>query len=87
MTKQEAQSLLTKFFYIGNHLHFQILVQTESDMFIYGEYNDYGVYKKAFDILQTNLKNEIKIMNVSEKNVALECVFANVAWFSVEYEI
>ena len=79
MKTQEAQSLLTKFFYSGNHLHFQILIQTENDLVLHGEYSDYGLYKTAFDMIQFNLKNEIRVLSLAEKNTRLETAFANVA--------
>ena len=50
MKIQEARSLLTKFFYNANQLHFQILIQTESDLVLHGEYDNYKVYKTAFDL-------------------------------------
>ena len=81
MKTQEAQSLLTKFFYNGNHLNFQILIQTENDLVLFGEYSDYGLYKTAFDMIQFSLKNETKIFSLSEKNSILETAFAKVAWF------
>jgi hypothetical protein len=79
MTTQEAKSLLTKFFYSGNHLNFQILIQTEDNLVMHGEYSDYGLYKTAFDMIQFNLNNEIRVLSVAEKNVRLETAFAKVA--------
>ncbi len=55
MRIQEARSLLTKFFYNANHLNFQILIQTESGIELYGEYNDYKLYKVAFDQIHQSL--------------------------------
>ncbi len=49
MKFQQAISLLTKFFYNSNHLHFQILIQTENEIMVHGEYSDYKLYKTAFD--------------------------------------
>ena len=79
MKKQETQCLLTKFFYRGNHLHFQILVQTETDWMVYDEYSDYGAYKSAFDQIQQALSTETKVIKLTEKNKNLETSFANVA--------
>ena len=79
MKTQEAQSLLTKFFYSNNHLHFQILIQTENELVVFGDYSDYALYKTAFDMIQFNLKNETKIISLAEKNSILEAAFANVA--------
>lgn len=79
MKTQKTQSLLTKFFYCGNHLHFQILIQTETDCVVYDEYSDYGAYKIAFDQIQQALSNETKIVKLAEKNKNLETAFANVA--------
>ena len=81
MKTHEAQSLLTKFFYNDNHLHFQILIQTENDLVLYGEYSDYGLYKTAFDMIKFKLNNATKIINLAEKNSINETAFAKVAWF------
>lgn len=79
MKTHETQCLLTKFFYRGNHLHFQILVQTETDWMIYDEYSDYAAYKAAFDQIQQALSTETKVIKMPEKNTNLEMAFANVA--------
>ena len=81
MNTNKNQNLLTKFFYIGNNLHFQILVLTEIDWVIYDEYDDYNEYKKAFDDIQQALNVETKVVKMTEKNTNLETSFANVAWF------
>ncbi len=79
MKTQEAQSLLTKFFYNGNRLHFQIFMQNENDLALLGEYSDYGLYKTAFDSIQFKLLNEIRVLGLVEINKPLEVAFAKVA--------
>ncbi len=79
MKIQEAKSLLTKFFYNANHLHFQILIQTESDLVLHGEYDDYKVYKTAFDQIHQTLKFGVRLKSLTEKKIKLETPLANVA--------
>ncbi|MBL7815133.1 MAG: hypothetical protein JNL70_08985 [Saprospiraceae bacterium] len=79
MKTQEAQSLLTKFFYKDNHLHFQILIQAESELVLFGEYNDYGLYKNAFDLIQQKIKNGTRIIHLLEKKLNEEKLFVKVA--------
>ena len=55
MKSYELKSLLTKFFYRSEHLYFQIMIQGENSIELYGEYTDYNEYKETFDILQKNL--------------------------------
>ena len=81
MNTNKTQNLLTKFFYLGNNLHFQILVLTEIDWVIYDEYDNYGEYLKAFNEIQNALVGETKVVKMTEKNKNLETAFANVAWF------
>ena len=81
MKMDEAQDLLTRFFYRDNHLCFQILIQTESELMSYGEYNDYTVYKSAFEQIRQALSKETKVIQLLEKNKTLETPFAKVAWF------
>ena len=79
MNTNKTQNLLTKFFYIGNNLHFQILVLTEIDWVIYDEYDNYSEYLKAFNEIQNALVVETKVVKMTEKNKNLETAFANVA--------
>ncbi len=60
----ETQNLLTRFFYRDNHLCFQILIQTKSELISYGEYNDYTVYKSAFEQFQQTLSKETKAIQL-----------------------
>ena len=79
MNTNKTQNLLTKFFYLGNNLHFQILVLTEIDWVIYDEYDNYREYLKAFNEIQNALVVETKVVKMTEKNKNLETAFANVA--------
>ena len=79
MNTNKTQNLLTKFFYLGNNLHFQILVLTEIDWVIYDEYDNYAEYLKAFNEIQNALVVETKVVKMTEKNKNLETAFANVA--------
>ena len=79
MRIQEAKSLLTKFFYNANHLNFQILIQTESGIELHGEYNDYKLYKTAFDQIHQNLNIGRRLKSLSEKKIKIESPFSNVA--------
>ena len=79
MNTNKTQNLLTKFFYLGNNLHFQILVLTEIDWVIYDEYDNYAEYLKAFKEIQNALVVETKVVKMTEKNKNLETAFANVA--------
>ena len=79
MRIQEVRSLLTKFFYASNHLHFQILIQTENDLVLHGEYNDYKLYKSAFDQMYENLNIGKRRISLSEKKIKLESPLAKVA--------
>ena len=48
----QIKNLITKFYYSGNQLCFQILIHCESDHTIkYRDYSDYSAYKKAYDKL------------------------------------
>ncbi len=79
MKSYEIKSLLTKFFYRNDHLLFQIMIQGESSVEVYGEYTDYNEYKNIFDTLQRDLteKNQLKI--ISEKFVVSKIPLAKVA--------
>jgi hypothetical protein len=55
MIIQETRTLLTKFFYEENHLHFQIILQSERGVRDCGDYTDYNEYRKAFDALQAQI--------------------------------
>jgi hypothetical protein len=79
MGTQVAQSLLTKFFYSGNRLHFQIFIQTENDLDLFGEYSDYALYKTAFELIQFKLLHQIRVFAPTEKKTALETDLAIVA--------
>jgi hypothetical protein len=75
----ETKSLLTKFFYKNEHLYFQILVQSESNTDVYGEYDDYSDYKTSFDTLQRNLTSGCGLKLVSDNYMKAENRFAKVA--------
>lgn len=79
MKFQEAISLLTKFFYSSNHLHFQILIQTENGTMLHGEYSDYKLYKIAFDHIHQSLKIGDRLKSLSEKKIKIDMPLANVA--------
>jgi hypothetical protein len=75
---KEIRNLLTKFFYKNNHLHFQILVQKENSLEIFGEYDDYNQYKNAFDTLHLNISTS-DTQKRFEKIGNSEIFLANVA--------
>jgi hypothetical protein len=76
----EVKNLLTKFYYRNEHLYFQILVQRENSLDVYGEYMDYNEYKTAFDSLQNSfLKVNPMKLAVDSKVKTEEPVFAKVA--------
>jgi hypothetical protein len=79
MVSKETKSLLTKFFYRDNYLHFQILMQSANEMQICGEFTNYDEYRKSFDALEMRLSDfKVKAMpNV--KNFKLELSLAKVA--------
>ena len=79
MNTKMAQSLLTKFFYQDNYLHFQILVQTEQQTQVAGEFTDYAEYRKAFDALQMRLMRSWEAVGFSEKVLKPEAAFAKMA--------
>lgn len=79
MNPKMAQSLLTKFFYQDNYLHFQILVQTEQQTQVAGEFTDYAEYRKAFDALQMRVMRGLEAIGLSEKVLKTEATFAKVA--------
>jgi hypothetical protein len=76
----EVKNLLTKFYYKNEHLYFQILIQGENSLDVYGEYMDYTEYKSAFDSLQNNfLKVNPMKLAIDPKIKSEEVVFAKVA--------
>jgi hypothetical protein len=79
MVSKETKSLLTKFFYRDNYLHFQILMQSANEMQICGEFTNYDEYRKSFDALEMRLSDfkEKTLPNV--KKLKLELGLANVA--------
>jgi hypothetical protein len=79
MVSKETKSLLTKFFYRDNYLHFQILLQTANDMQICGEFTNYDEYRKSFDTLQSRLMDFKSKTSPNVKKLTLELGLANVA--------
>jgi hypothetical protein len=79
MVSKETKSLLTKFFYRDNYLHFQILMQSASDMQICGEFTNYDEYRKSFDALQSRLSDFTSKAMPNVKNLKLELGLAKVA--------
>lgn len=58
----EVKDLVTKFFYRGNQLCFQIILQVDGGERIpYKEFSDYAEYKKAFSELQQQKGNRTMI--------------------------
>ncbi len=79
MRTNEIKSLLTKFYYNNEHLYFQILVQKENSMEVYGEYADYRDYKKNFDMLQKEIDEKMNVKIVTEKIIKTKIPLAKVA--------
>lgn len=75
----EVKDLVTKFFYRGNQLCFQIILQVDGGERIpYKEFSDYAEYKKAFSELQQQKGNPTMI-KFPEKSVASTGSTSNVA--------
>ena len=79
MKTNEMKSLLTKFFYRNEHLFFQILIQNEMSMDVYGEYDDYDEYRRIFDSLQNNFIEWTPLRIFQDKTVRSELNLAKVA--------
>jgi hypothetical protein len=79
MVSKETRSLLTKFFYRDNYLHFQILIQSANEMQICGEFTNYDEYRKSFDVLQNRLTDFKSKAMPSVKIFASELGLAKVA--------
>ena len=79
MKSYEIKSLLTKFFYKEEHLYFQILVQGEDSLDVYGEYTDYNEYKENFDTLQKSFAEKNNVKTFPEKFVVSKIPLAKVA--------
>jgi hypothetical protein len=79
MVSKETRSLLTKFFYRDNYLHFQILIQSANEMQICGEFTNYDEYRKSFDILQNRLTDFASKALPNVKIFASELSLANMA--------
>ena len=71
--------LLTKFFYKNEHLYFQILIQSQDNIDIYGEFDDYNEYRETFDRLQKNQSEKSILKIVSERTFKSDSCFAKVA--------
>jgi hypothetical protein len=82
MMGKENKSLLTKFFYRDNYLHFQILVQNANEVQICGEFTNYDEYRKSFDTLQTRLTDFTSKTVAAGKNIQPELSLAKMARFS-----
>lgn len=79
MRTNEIKSLLTKFYYNNEHLYFQILIQKENSMEVYGEYADYHEYKNTFDMLQKDIDEKKNVKIVTEKSIKTQIPLAKVA--------
>lgn len=75
----EVKDLVTKFFYRGNQLCFQIILQVDGGERIpYKEFSDYAEYKKAFSELQQQ-KGSPTMIRFPEKNLTVAASPSNVA--------
>ena len=79
MKTPELKSLLTKFFYKNEHLYFQILIQSEDNIDIYEEFDDYNEYRETFDRLQNNQTEKKPMTVVSERILKSNTHFSKVA--------
>lgn len=75
----ECKSLLTKFFYKNEHLYFQILIQDETTLNTYGEFDNYNDYKETFDRLHRNISERNALKIVPERLLTTQIHFAKVA--------
>lgn len=75
----EVKDLVTKFFYKGNQLCFQIFLQIEGgERILYKEFTDYAEYKEVFAKLQQQ-KGSRSIIKFPEKSVDSTKSNSNVA--------
>ena len=79
MTTQNIKKLVTKFFYEGNYLKFQILLKNNNETQICGEYASYDDYQKAFNTFQNQLPNIPAKRTAIVENYKNETKLANVA--------
>lgn len=79
MKLKHAQSLLTKFYYEGNQLHFQIMLQSNDAVEVQGDYSDYNAYRNAYDALHKAMNEKSSHKLFAEKSVQDERGFAKVA--------
>jgi CRISPR/Cas system Type II protein with McrA/HNH and RuvC-like nuclease domain len=81
METNEMKNLLTKFFYKNDHLFYQIMIHDAKSMNseIYGEYEDFDVYRRTLDGLQNNVIDGKPLRLVQDKTFKSEHAFAKVA--------
>lgn len=79
MKSNELKSVLTRFLYKEEQLHFQIMIQSEDNLEMYGEYTNYSEYKETFDALQKDLSDKNQIKVIPEKFVVSKIPLAKVA--------
>ena len=59
---RQVRNLLTRFYYRSSQLYFQLILELQSgDCVLFREFNNYNVFKEAFDKLQDATKSEALI--------------------------
>ncbi len=79
MRHNEVKSLLTKFLYKNEHLHFQILISNGESSDVYGEYMDYNEYKETFDMLQRSFLERDRFRSPLDKGRKSSEIYSKVA--------
>jgi hypothetical protein len=59
---RQVRNLLTRFYYRSSQLYFQLILELKSgDCVLFREFDNYSVFKEAFDNLQTATRSEVSI--------------------------
>ena len=77
--RTQTKSYNTPKLYKNEHLYFQILIQSQDNIDIYGEFDDYNEYRETFDRLQKNQSEKSILKIVSERTFKSDSCFAKVA--------
>ena len=76
---EKVKELITKFFYKGNHLCYQIILHLkDDDPVAYSVFNDYSSYKQAFNEIQ-KMRSKNALIEVSNENLVSGSVEGNMA--------
>ena len=56
-------SICTKFYYLGKHLHFQIIINTNDNKVLFKDFDNYTEYQQSHNDLVKVINNGIEINN------------------------